>query len=368
MKRLVPNNYVQNSRRRGFVLVTMALSAVVLFGALGLAVDIGRMYIAKNESQGYADAAALAAALKLDGTSTGVTAAQTAATGMADKWNFMNNSFTGTLVEVSTSANGPWTSAGSPPSPATNYVYVRVTAQAPVSLFFIPVVTSFASGSTPITASTVKAVAVAGQVPLTTMNEGAFPFSPIGFDGPTGGSQTTSPWGFVAGQQYTIRYPANGASECAGDNADSNHIKIGSARGFWGDNSASVIGQQVQGDLQEESLTVGQVLPGVGGAKTTVASDIVNRIDQDLNTTDDTWASYLANSHNGRRVVVMPIQSEVDGTVLGFLPFLIMDNGAYGHTGNSIWCAIYIGAATIASTGSPGASSTPGAYQVKLVQ
>src|SRR5579864_992608 len=104
---------------RGFVLVIMALSSVVLFGCLGLAVDVGRMYIAKNEAQAYADAGALVAALKLDGTSTGVTAAKTAATGLADRWNFMTGTFSGTTVEVATATAGPWTDAGSPPSPAT---------------------------------------------------------------------------------------------------------------------------------------------------------------------------------------------------------------------------------------------------------
>ena len=356
-------------RQRGFVLVIMAGAAVVLFACLGLAVDVGRMYIAKNEAQGYADAAALAGALKLDGTSAGVTAAKTAATGMADRWNFMTSSFSGTVVEVSTASAGPWTNATSPPSPATNYTYLRVTASAPVALYFVPVVTAFAGGGAS-TSSTVNAVAVAGQVAQNTFNIGAFPFSPIAFDGPTGGSQTAANnWGFVVGQQYTIRYSSDGKSECAGDAADSNHIKIGSARGFWGDNSASVVSQQVEGDAQEASVTVGQPLPGVGGAKTTVSSAIVNRIDQDLNTSADDYATYLAGPHNGRRVVTMPIQSEVDGTVLGFGTFFLMDDGSYGHGGNDIWCAIFLGQAYVNDNGGGGgANSTAGAYQVKLVQ
>ena len=354
---------------RGFVLVLMAGAAVVLFGCLGLAVDVGRMYIAKNEAQGYADAAALAGALKLDGTSAGVTAARTAATGIADKWNFMTSSFSGTIVEVATSTAGPWTNATSPPSPATNYTCLRVTASAPVAMYFVPVVTAFAGGGAS-TSNTVNAVAVAGQVAQTTFNLGAFPFSPIAFDGPTGGSQTAATnWGFVVGQQYTIRYAANGNSECAGDAADTNHIKIGSARGFWGDNSAAVISEQVQGNAQEASVTVGAVLPGVGGAKTTVSSDIAARVDQDLNTSTDSYATYMAGAHNGRRVVTMPIQSEVDGTVLGFGTFFLMDDGAYGHTGNSDWCAIFVGGASVTDNGGgAGASSTAGAYQVKLVQ
>jgi uncharacterized membrane protein len=36
--------------------------AVVLFGMAGLAIDLGRMYITKNEAQSYADSAALYAA------------------------------------------------------------------------------------------------------------------------------------------------------------------------------------------------------------------------------------------------------------------------------------------------------------------
>jgi len=93
---------------------------------------------------------------------------------------------------------------------------------------------------------------------------------------------------------------------------------------------------------------VGEVLPGVGGAKTTVATDLADRVDQDGDTTDDTYASYLANpAHNGRRVITMPIQSEVTGDVLGFGTFFLLDDASYGHTGNSVWCAIYIGQSNI---------------------
>ncbi len=218
--------------RRGFVLMTMAAGAVVVFGCLGLSVDAARMYVAKNEAQAYADAAALAGALKLDGTSAGVTAAKTAAIGLSDKWNFMTSTYSGTVVEVATAIGGPWTSASTPPSPATNYTFVRVTATAPISLYFIPAVTGGGFSST------VNAAAIANQTLETTSNEGLFPFSPIAFDGPTGGSQSASPWGFVAGSQYTIRYGSNGKTSCSGDAPDPNHLAIGSARGFWGDTSA----------------------------------------------------------------------------------------------------------------------------------
>jgi Flp pilus assembly protein TadG len=363
MQRKQQRPRIRSRRDRGFVLVTVALAAVAVFGCLGLAVDLGRMYIVKNEAQSYADAAALAGALQLNGTSAGVTAAQTAATSLGDYYNLGTTSFTGTTVQVATSLSGPWVSTGSPPSPATNYIYAKVTANASMKLYFLPVV----SGSTSLT---VQAAATAQQVAPSTWNTGAFPFSPIGFDGPNGGNNTAATnWGFVVGQQYTMRYAANGKSECTGDSGDSDHTKNGSARGFWGDNSANVLGQQVLGDLQEESLTVGEVLPGVGGAKTSVADDIVSRVDQDTDTSDDTYASYIAGGGNGRRLVTMPIQSEVDGTVLGFGTFLLMDDGSYDHTGNSNWCAIFIGGAGLRdSPGGLGASSTFGTYVVQLVQ
>src|SRR5215471_16995441 len=67
------------ARQRGAVLVWFALSFLSLIGFIGVAVDVGRMYIVRNEAQSFADAAALAAAAELNGTTSGLTAATTAA-------------------------------------------------------------------------------------------------------------------------------------------------------------------------------------------------------------------------------------------------------------------------------------------------
>src|SRR5437660_1130591 len=78
----------------GYVLITMAISMVVLFGMLGLAFDLGRVFITKNELQAYADAAALASSLQLNGHSVGFTNAYgqvkpTATAPMSvNHWNF----------------------------------------------------------------------------------------------------------------------------------------------------------------------------------------------------------------------------------------------------------------------------------------
>src|SRR5436305_15177988 len=55
--------------RKGFTLIATGFCIISLFGMLGLALDLGRVYISKNETQSFTDTAALAAALKLNGTS-----------------------------------------------------------------------------------------------------------------------------------------------------------------------------------------------------------------------------------------------------------------------------------------------------------
>jgi uncharacterized membrane protein len=81
-------------RQRGFVLVMMGLTAFALFGIMGLAVDVGRMYIAKSEAQTYADAGAVEAALRMNGTSGGImTTAQLVAFN-ANRYGLGNTAFT----------------------------------------------------------------------------------------------------------------------------------------------------------------------------------------------------------------------------------------------------------------------------------
>ena len=43
----------EHTNKSGFTLLATAVCGVTLFGAAGLAVDIGRMYITKNEAQSY---------------------------------------------------------------------------------------------------------------------------------------------------------------------------------------------------------------------------------------------------------------------------------------------------------------------------
>src|SRR5579872_2251686 len=63
----------------GFSLILLSLSLVVMLAMLGLAIDVGRMFVYKNELQTFADASALAAIAQMDGTQTGVQGANSTA-------------------------------------------------------------------------------------------------------------------------------------------------------------------------------------------------------------------------------------------------------------------------------------------------
>ena len=61
----------RHQKERGFVLIAMSVTMLLLLAVMGLAFDFGRIYIARNEAQVFTDAAAMAAASKLDGTDGG---------------------------------------------------------------------------------------------------------------------------------------------------------------------------------------------------------------------------------------------------------------------------------------------------------
>ena len=103
----------RHRKERGFTLLASAVSAVAIFGMAGLAVDVGRVYIAKNEAQSYADSAALYAAQQLNGTSAGLTAADTAVANDPQKWGFATTAFSGTTTEYSVDGSTGWATSGS---------------------------------------------------------------------------------------------------------------------------------------------------------------------------------------------------------------------------------------------------------------
>lgn len=89
-------------KQRGFVLIAMSVTMLLLLAVLGLAFDFGRIYITRNEAQVFTDAAAMAAAQKLDGSSAGLEKAREAVAKLPMRWNFGTKEFTGVVVEFST--------------------------------------------------------------------------------------------------------------------------------------------------------------------------------------------------------------------------------------------------------------------------
>lgn len=357
---------------RGYVLLFTGIAICVVMGITGLAVDLGRMYVARNETQAYVDATALEAALELNGTSAGFQNARDVAAASANRWNFGHNSFANAVVEFSQDSAGPWD-----PNPATaaDYRFVRISADVDVPMTFMR---TLAQGAT----RQVSASAAAGQMPQTGFREGLFPFSP--FAHPPGiqepGADPVS--GLVPGKIYTLRWSAspkvnNANSMCAGDMyqemIDIARAGGGEERGFIEDTSADVVRKAIVYDYQTVFREVGDSVVMTGGAKQTIRDALVERCRQDSNRTAETFAEYFNGGYttgNGRRLVAAPINLGAPGG------YLIVQIGAFflqkeddyleAMGGNKPFCAEYVGAYVQGAAG-PGAGN-PGYYVVRLVQ
>ena len=139
----VPHITSRRNTQRGMVLMTMAVTGVALIGAMGLAIDVGHIFIVKNETQSYVDAAALAAALKLDGTTAGITRANTAATNLSAHWNFDSATLSTPTVEFAAlaSSGATWYASGNVTTAlAPTMRYARVTKTVAPHVYFVPMV------------------------------------------------------------------------------------------------------------------------------------------------------------------------------------------------------------------------------------
>ena len=111
-------------RQRGFVLIAMSVSMLLLLAVIGLAFDLGRVYIARNEAQVFCDAAAMTAASKIDGTQAGIERARDAVGRVPMRWNLGTKEFTGIVVEFSSDGT-KWEKS---PKDVAGVTEARVTA------------------------------------------------------------------------------------------------------------------------------------------------------------------------------------------------------------------------------------------------
>jgi Flp pilus assembly protein TadG len=344
--------------QRGYVLIALSLGLVFLLGMAGLAVDIGRMYVTKSEAQSFVDSASFSAALKLDGTTTGITNAQTAVSNNPKKWEFQNDSFTNVTTMFGTSSTGPWVAS---PNPATNYYYVQVQTTVSLPMYLI--------GALGSPHSTIAAGAVAGRTATTGVPGGEFPFSP--YTRSASPDNASDPFGYQVGNQYTLRWGAPGTrTTCGTDSTQPNLSQNGKIRGYCcvSESAASLRQAIVGGDTDPE--TVGNPVAMDNGAKNTEMTAIAQRVNEDTDTTSTTYAQYLSNgTGNGERVVYTPVNSGAPNyTNLGFAGFFLLNAAFYnGLGGNDSACAEYIGTYVQGAGGNlqPGGS---GSYHIKLYQ
>ncbi len=236
----------RRKNERGNVLVYTVLSALFLFFAVGLGVDLSHFYLAKTEMQNAADAAALAgaSALNLPNPDRITTAVDRAVQVMnLNKYNFNNkdfevarNSLCGTeqaCVTFAINLTGPYISESAAHDDSEDIRFIKVTSpQKPVSVFFASPIL----GSTvPLNANATAGLSVPGNVrtciqPLSAVAPNPGQNFPAGSEGtcPTPGIQTyttTNADGttttttcdpkkeFCKGCMYTIRAsPSDGPS------------------------------------------------------------------------------------------------------------------------------------------------------------
>ena len=356
---------------RGSILATSALGMLSFLLAVGLSVDISHLYLAKNELQNAADAAALAGASGLNYQSSGIAVATKRATDEMNSYQFENTKVVFVPANVrfarnlSDFANGSDMSQGSAADPgvAPQVKFVKVTTpQSPVNIAFV----SMVLGSS----KNLWAEAVAGvSVPLN-LFAGYLPVSVVC------DATCTS---LVPKQMYTFRGGPQGSVSpgnyqiLAIDGSGASDDRIGLASGV-----KNIVGPGGYVDTKP-GVSAGPVRQGVNTRFDDYASQLnpVN-FPPDVNVKEGiTYAEYLdANGPKqsprnpgvaGRRVVLIPIvkESEFGGgrsrvRIDHFGAFFLRSKVPGGNGGDLL--AEYIGVGVVVGNGEydPTGTTNPG--------
>lgn len=361
MSRPIP---IQRKRgERGFSLILIAVSAVVMVAMLGLAFDSGRMFILRSELQTFADASALAAATQMDGTQAGIQGANATATAgplgtvKPNGYNFDSTPITSVTATYATSYTGIYDSYATASSPASNnYTVIKLIASASVPLTFLPVLPGIG------TSITMKAHATAGQMGTSAATSGGL--GPFIIDAHAVANTTT--FGLIPGTEYTLKWGPSNATNCAGDVgwSDPAITKSPSAHGFvdlgQGPGNSDLETVIEYGGYPNASSTPSSVYAGLalgsvpGDRGSSISSTLTARAAQDTDDTSATYAQYLASgTGNGRRIITLPVDdpttwggpgANATATVIGFANFLL--DPSYSGSSGPI-CATYIGPASM---------------------
>jgi uncharacterized membrane protein len=144
--------------QRGFVLIVTSIALTILLAFAALGIDIGRMYVIRAELQSFTDAAALSAAMELDGTDSGLVNARAGAMRLATgphamQWDLGTRPITNVATSFSEDAK-TWQDQ---PRQAGDSRFVRVVATEPAPVIFLRIFQS-------LTSTTVAASSVATKI------------------------------------------------------------------------------------------------------------------------------------------------------------------------------------------------------------
>lgn len=125
--------HLREQQRRGesgTIIVMTAIMMLGLFLAMGLAIDVSRIYMVRADLQNAADAAALAAARELNSGTGGINDAVTRANTIANSYGHERRTVSIATVEFAVNLGGPYVSQATAAAAPTNIRFVRVTTQA----------------------------------------------------------------------------------------------------------------------------------------------------------------------------------------------------------------------------------------------
>jgi hypothetical protein len=401
----------------------------VLFGLMGFAIDLGRLYMIKGELKAAADAAALAAAAELMGTETSTAAAAAAAqltietaTGHGNKYNFAGNAIgqtegllasempDPTFYDTVAGATGTG-EAGSGEVSGAAARHVKVTIRADAPLLFWSFLAAGMERKTPVEVS-----AVAGlSAPLCT----ACAIQPLAIGALS--TDDATDFGYTLNTKYTFYYSCNPPPAVSGitgatqtvpylllnrydENASlyaeesQQAYRIG-AQGLLPSSNRTMACVTISTDTGESvwvnaapascrsivASPVTALLCGLYSRFDTAVADGCSNIpevdtmataylpDTDLADVED-YASYAGN---GRRVITVPVVDALNAAgnmmVLGFRQFLVdpnPDTTTITPTDqNGRFVALYIGSVAPVPQGSfAGCTQTAGPGKVVLHQ
>ena len=386
--------YQRQRGEEGIGMVLGVLTLGIILALCAMCVDMGRVYIAKNELQTYADAATLAANAELDGTDEGIDRARQAGLTWPNKWNFGMEDVPTPTVYFAKYAIGPWEQY---PADPAGVQFAQVVVAGPVPLYFAPVFELFEPADAVVQGGTTAAAqlagggpmaflqnaqyreavvvgrAGAGQIRQTRFAQGLFPYSPNAHTAPSHPATINSltgdedPFNFEVGSRYTFRWPPPGhvgdpATWCEGDRHMSADFPManGSERGFidigdngsTGSNGSAFIRQAILNGTQSRVMRVGEPIINVPGQRETEVRAVKERIAYDTDSVSGTYAEYLVRgTGSGRRLVYMPVNNPYSGDlVVEFATFFLPPASEVCGAGNNRpCCAEYVGVGLIGS-------------------